>query len=58
MSELEKNSFIKMFSDGWCSTCDFDSAKCAKQKECQAYKTLKQQWSDDNEGGDNNEETI
>lgn len=59
MSELEKNSFVKMWTDGWCAGCEFDSSKCAEQHECQAYKTLKQQWSDDdNGGGDSNEETI
>ena len=59
MDELEKNSFVKMWSDGWCAGCDFDSSKCAEQHECQAFKTLKQQWSgDDSEGGDDSEETI
>lgn len=59
MDELEKNSFVKMWTDGWCSGCEFDSSKCAEQHECQAFKTLKQQWSGyDNEGGDSNEETI
>ena len=59
MDELEKNSFVKMWTEGWCSGCEFDSSKCAEQHECQAFKTLKQQWSgDDNEGGDGNEETI
>ena len=56
MDELENNSFIKMFTDGWCATCSFDSAKCAEQKECEAYKTISQQWSD--KGGDDDEETV
>lgn len=56
MDELEKNSFIKMFTDGWCATCNFDSAKCAEQKECEAYKIISQQWSD--KGGDDDEETV
>ena len=59
MDELEKNSFVKMWTEGWCSGCEFDSSKCAEQHECQAFKTLKQQWSgDDNEGGGSNEETV
>lgn len=40
MSELEKNSFVKMFNDGWCATCSFDSAKCAEQHECEAFKIV------------------
>jgi len=59
MDELEKNSFIKMWNEGWCSGCEFDSSKCAEQHECQAFRTLEQLWSDDNnEGGNNSEETI
>lgn len=59
MDELEENSFVKMWTDGWCSTCNFDASKCAEQHECEAFKTLRQQWScDDDNGGGNNEETV
>ena len=40
MDKLEQNSFIKMFSDGWCAGCSFDSSKCAEQKMCEAYKIV------------------
>lgn len=49
MSELEKNSFVKMFNEGWCSTCNFDSSKCAEQHECEAFKTVNNAI---NKGGD------
>ena len=52
MDELEKNSFIKMFTDGWCSGCAFDSSKCAEQKMCEAYKIVNK--SIDGKGDDNN----
>lgn len=52
MDELEKNTFVKMHNDGWCKTCDYDSNKCAKQHECEAFKTLKQQMSGVTEDGE------
>ena len=57
MDELEKNSFIKMFTEGWCSGCAFDSSKCAEQKECEAYKVISKLTN--NEGEDNDgKETV
>lgn len=56
MDELEKNSFIKMFTEGWCSGCAFDSSKCAEQKECEAYKVISK--ATNNEGDDKDEETV
>ena len=55
MDELEKNSFVKMWTEGWCSTCNFDSAKCAEQHECEAFKTVNKAIS---KGGDKDEETV
>lgn len=34
----KENTFIKMFNEGWCSTCDFDASKCAEQQECESCK--------------------
>lgn len=56
MTELEQNSFVKMFTEGWCSDCSFDSAKCAEQHECEAFKTVNKALN--SKGGDNNEETV
>lgn len=55
MQELEQNSFVKMFTEGWCTDCNFDSAKCAEQHECEAFKTVNKALK---KGGDNNEETV
>ena len=55
MDELEKNSFIKMWSEGWCSTCNFDACKCAEQHECEAFKTVNKVI---NKGGDDDEKTV
>jgi len=55
MDELEKNSFVKMFSEGWCSTCNFDASKCAEQHECEAFKTVNKAI---NKGGDTDETTV
>ena len=55
MDELEKNSFVKMWTEGWCSTCSFDASKCAEQHECEAFKTVNKAI---NKGGDDDETTV
>ena len=51
----ESNSFVKMFSEGWCTDCDFNSSKCAEQHECEAYKIVNKAES---KGGDEDEKAI